>query len=78
MAFSSDGTLLASADWGGTVRVRPVPDLSKPPLHALPYDELMAKLDTFTNLRVIRDEASPTGWRAEIGAFPGWADVPTW
>jgi len=52
--------------------------LSIQPSYILSHDELMAKLEISTNLRVVRDEASPTGWRAEIGAFPGWADVPTW
>jgi hypothetical protein len=55
-----------------------MPDLSKPPLHTLPYDELMAKLHTLTNLRVVEDPASPTGYRLDIGPFLGWKDVPTW
>jgi hypothetical protein len=55
-----------------------MPDLSKPPLHTLPYDELIAKLKTLTNLRVVRDEESSTGWKVEVGPFPGWETVPTW
>ena len=78
LAFSPDGTLLASAGQDGTVRIWPMPDLSKPPLQALPHDELLAKLDTHTNLRVVRDEASPTGWKVELGPFPGWETVPEW
>jgi len=77
-AFSPDGRRLASADSGGTLRVWPVPDVSKPPLHTLPHAELLAKLDTITNLRVVRDEESPTGWKVEVGPFPGWGEVPTW
>jgi len=38
----------------------------------------MTKLDTFTNLRVIHDDASPTGWTLTHDPFPGWAEVPTW
>ena len=55
-----------------------MPDLSKPPLHTLPHDELLAKLRSLTNLRAVPDPASDTGWKIEIGPFPGWADVPTW
>jgi WD40 repeat protein len=63
---------------GTEVRLWPMPDLSKPPLHTLPYDELMSKLRSFTNLEVVEDEASSTGYRLEVGPFPGWKDVPSW
>ena len=55
-----------------------MPDMTETPFLAQPYDELMAKLDSFTNLRVVRDEASPTGWRQEIGPFQGWETAPEW
>jgi len=55
-----------------------MPDLSKPPLHALSHGELLAKLKTLTNLRAVRDPSSDTGWKVEIGPFPGWREVPTW
>ena len=61
-----------------TIRLWPMPDLSKPPLHTLPRGELIAKLKTLTNLRVVRDEESSTGWKVEVGPFPGWAEVPEW
>jgi hypothetical protein len=61
---------------GGRVYVWPVPDLSKPPLDALPLRELLAKLDTHTNVRMIRDENSANGWAIDIGPFPGWAEMP--
>jgi hypothetical protein len=38
----------------------------------------MAKLRALTNLQVVPDEASPTGYKLDIGPFPGWKDVPTW
>ncbi len=41
-------------------------------------EELIAKLETLTNLRVVHDEDSPTGWKLEVGPFPGWETVPTW
>jgi hypothetical protein len=53
-------------------------DLSKPPLHSLLRDEFIAKLKTLTNLRVVRDEESATGWKLEVGPFPGLETVPSW
>jgi hypothetical protein len=55
-----------------------MPDLSKPPFHTLPYDESMAKLHAQTNLRVVEDASAATGYKLDIGPFPGWEDVPTW
>ena len=77
VAVSPDGKWIASAS-GGEIRLWPMPDLSKPPLHTLPYAELMAKLRALTNLQVAEDKAAATGYKVEIGPFPGWKDVPTW
>jgi WD40 repeat protein len=77
IALSPDGKWIASAS-GGEIRLWPMPDLTTLPLHALPYDELMAKLRALTNLRVVEDAASPTGYKLDIGPFPGWKDVPNW
>jgi hypothetical protein len=55
-----------------------MPDLSKPPLHTLPHDELIAKLRSLTNLRAVPSAESPTGWTIEADPFPGWEEVPTW
>ena len=54
-----------------------MPDLSKPRLHTLPSEELIAKLKTLTNVRVVRDEESSTGWKLGHDPFPGWETVPT-
>jgi WD40 repeat protein len=77
LAVSQDGRWIASAA-AESFRLWPMPDVSKPPLHTLPHDELLAKLDTFTNLRAVRDVGSATGWSLEIGPFPGWETVPEW
>jgi len=61
-----------------TLRLWPMPDLSQPPLHTLPHAELLAKLRSLTNLKVVRDPDSPNGWKVELGPFPGWQTVPTW
>jgi hypothetical protein len=55
-----------------------MPDLTRPPLHTLPHDELVTRLRSYTNLRVVEDAESGTGYRVEAGPFPGWKDVPTW
>ena len=72
------GRWIATGGDDTTVRIWPMPDLSKPPLHTLPHSELLAKLKTLTNLRVVRDEASPAGWNLIHDPFPGWETVPTW
>jgi WD40 repeat protein len=75
---SRDGRWIASGGADGTVRVWPMPDVSKPPLHTLPHDQLLAKLMSLTNLRVVADKNSPGGYKLELSAFPGWERVPTW
>ena len=77
LAVSPDGRWVASGA-GSEIRLWPMPDVTKPPLHTLPYQELMAKLRAMTNLVVVADEASSTGYKLDIGPFPGWKDVPTW
>jgi WD40 repeat protein len=77
VAFSPDGRWVASAS-GNEIRLWPMPDLSKPPLHTLPHDALLAKLDALTNVRVVEDKTSATGYKITIGPFPGWKDVTTW
>ncbi|HSL19186.1 MAG TPA: WD40 repeat domain-containing protein, partial [Methylomirabilota bacterium] len=78
LEISPDGRWIASSGDDKTLRLWPVPDLSKPPLHTLPHDELLAKLRSLTNLRAVRDPESSTGWKVEVGPFPGWETVPTW
>jgi WD40 repeat protein len=72
------GRWVASTGQDMTIRLWPMPDLSKPPLHTLPRSELIAKLETLTNLRVVRDRDSATGWTLTHDPFPGWETVPTW
>jgi WD40 repeat protein len=78
LAISPDLKWLASTGEDNTLRLWPMPDLSKPPLHALPHGQLVTKLKSLTNLRAVRDPKSSTGWAIELGPFPGWKDTSSW
>ena len=78
VAISPDGRWVAAGCSDGSIRLWPMPDLSKPPLHMLPYGELLAKLRALTNLRAVPSPSTDIGWKIVIGPFPGWAVVPTW
>jgi WD40 repeat protein len=77
VAISADGRWVASSP-GAEVRLWPMPDTSKPPFHTLPLPELLARLHELTNLRVVGDGSLVTGYRTEVGPFPGWKTPPTW
>jgi hypothetical protein len=53
-----------------------VPDVTKTPAHKRSHEEFLTMLRSWTNLRVVPDEQSPTGWKLETGPFPGWAKLP--
>jgi len=78
IAISPDSRWIASGDQFGEVRLWPMPDVSRPPLHTLPHDVLIAKLKTITNLRAVRDSETAAGWKIEVDPFPGWETVPAW
>jgi WD40 repeat protein len=78
LGISPDLKWVAATSEDNTLRLWPMPDLSKPPLHMLPHDELVAKLKSLTNLRAVRDPKSATGWTIDLGPFPGWKNMPTW
>jgi WD40 repeat protein len=77
VAISRDGKLIATAT-NDEIRVWPMPDVDAPPFQILPHDEVVARLGSLTNYRVTEDRESDTGWRVEIGPFPGWATTPSW
>jgi WD40 repeat protein len=78
VAISPDLRWVATVGDDTTLRLWPMPDLSKPSLHTLPHDQLLAALHSLTNLRAVRDPSSSTCWTIEVGPFPGWKHVPTW
>jgi WD40 repeat protein len=63
-----------------SLRLWPMPDVTKKPLHTLPYDELMTRLRALTNVRAIPDPESPNGYvlDPDFTAHRGWAEVPEW
>jgi WD40 repeat protein len=76
VAVSPDGRWIASSEFGGEIRLWPMPE--GPPLHTLPYEELLERLRSLTNLRVVPDEETSYGYRLDYGPFPGWEKVPVW
>ncbi|MCK5411516.1 MAG: WD40 repeat domain-containing protein, partial [Gemmatimonadetes bacterium] len=63
LAVSPDGRWIVSEAEDYAIRLWPMPNLSEPPLHTLPRDELLTKLRSLTNLRAVRDQDSSTGWK---------------
>jgi WD40 repeat protein len=71
------GRWIASSSEDRTVRLWPMPE--GPPFHALPYDELLERLRSLINYRVIADAASPGGYRTTFAPFAGWnRQPPVW
>jgi WD40 repeat protein len=73
-----DGTWVASASEDGTVRLWPLP-AEGAPFHTLPIGELLARLRSLTNFRVVRDPAAAGGYRLGFEPFTGWnRPPPSW
>ena len=73
VAVCPAGRWIASSSGNDTViRLWPMPDLSRPPLHTLPRDRLLARLRAMSNLRFVPDDPSRSAYHLEVEPFPGW------
>ena len=68
VAISADGEWIFSVA-GPQIRRWPMPDLSRPPLHSMPKEDLLDYLHSLTNLRVVEAPDTDEGWKLEIGPF---------
>jgi WD40 repeat protein len=72
VAVDPTGRWIASTEFSkGVVRLWPMPIAE--PLQTLPHEKLMNRLRQLTNVRVVADKNSSTGYRVEFSPFPGWA-----
>lgn len=58
------------------VRIRPMP--KGQPIQTLPYLQLLAHLRTLTNIRIVADTTSTSGYRTKFEPYRGWEKVPEW
>jgi WD40 repeat protein/DNA-binding winged helix-turn-helix (wHTH) protein len=76
VAVSPDARWITSVSLDGTIRLWPMPEGQ--PFHTLPYEEILKRIRGLTNLRVVPDESAGSGYRVEVGPFPGWKSLPRW
>jgi WD40 repeat protein/tRNA A-37 threonylcarbamoyl transferase component Bud32 len=76
VAVHPNGEWIATAGEDGSVRMWPMPEGD--PIHTLPHDELVKKLRTLTNVRIVPNETRPGEYKVALDPFPGWDNVPTW
>ncbi len=77
IALDPNGRWIATTS-AEEIRLWPMPELSRPPLHTLPYAELLTTLRSLTNVRLVEDPETPEGWSLTFEPFPGWESTPLW
>ncbi len=68
------GQWIASAGDDGAVRLWPMPEGT--PIHTLPREELLERLRSLTNYRVVTDPTLPSGYALKAEPFAGWSQKP--
>jgi WD40 repeat protein len=75
LEVESGGRWIASASDDGAMRISPMPEGGRP-FHTLPRTELLERLRSLTNYRIVADAASASGYRLDFEAFRGWNRKP--
>jgi WD40 repeat protein len=67
------GRWFASMEFGDTIRLWPIPHGK--PVNSLSYNEFLNYLREQTNVRVVVDKDSPSGYRIQYQPFSGWKSL---
>ncbi len=77
ISISPDGKwIVAYAAGAPILRIWRMPEGR--PIQTLSHEEFLNRLRALTNVRVVADKASQTGYRLDKAPFPGWEKAPTW
>lgn len=71
-----DGKWIVVSDHKTTIQFWPMPE--EKTFFAVPHDAFLNRLRALTNVRVVADKDSPTGYHVEYAPFPGWDKAPSW
>jgi WD40 repeat protein len=75
VAIDPKGRWIATSARDGT-KLWPIPN--GPSLYALSSEDFNRKMRSFTNLRAVKDDRQPSGFRIEASGLPDWKNPPTW
>jgi WD40 repeat protein len=78
VAVSPDRRWIASGSRDGVIRLWPMPEVARTPIHTLPRAELLARLNALVTLRCVPSQDAPGSYEVRRARFPGWEVVPTW
>ena len=70
------GQWIASTEFDSVVRLCQMPEGE--PLETLPQNEFLNHLRAQTNVRVVADKDSPSGYRIQYQPFSGWKPIARW
>lgn len=73
---TADGKWIVTSDHRTTIKLWPMPEEKS--FLDLPYDEFLNRLSDLTNVRLVADKNSPTGYHIQYAPFPGWDKARDW